>query len=618
MTRPSKPLDVGDGVVCASFAADGAWLSLATVHPVAGFVELTGLPRFRPEWRGDVDAVRRYRAWMTSPDHAVLRVDTEGAAIIAHEEWATGSRSITQRLVIRAGSRGHPSTIGVRFRGRLALPALAEITETDPPADDDTDSRTEAEQDRLVIHGPGGPLVVEARLSVDAGRPPRWQVLPGDAGAVAWLDWPADPAEVQLTIRCRSDDAPADPPAWRPANDPHRARRPTPPDIQHPSDPPDAEARPLRIPAHHAERVAMMTQRALRYVRECTALLVRPGERCILTDHRILPLSWTRDAWWQARLLLASWSRGGPVEDAVMVADHLRWLFLRCERPDGRWVRSHHADGRRKDRPFQADQQLSPLLELTDHLTRTDELPELPPGHGWDALVADAWAGVARAIDPASGLIATDENAADDPATHPFLLAHQILLWHTASSLAAAAPRLGLPSEPFATVAARVRTAVDERFVVPGPLGAQWAYAIDGHGGAERYMDANDLPVALAPLWRFCPADDPVWRATLRFAFDPANPGYSPGPAGGLGSRHTPGTWTLGDIMGWLAFSLMGEWTSADVALERLMAIAFDDGMLPEAYDSARSGSVVRHWFAWPGATFATLVLEQARIDAPS
>jgi len=131
-------------------------------------------------------------------------------------------------------------------------------------------------------------------------------------------------------------------------------------------------------------------------------------------------------------------------------------------------------------------------------------------------------------------------------------------------------------------------------------------------------MDAHDLPVALAPLWGFCGASDRPWRATLRFAFDERNPGFAAGPAGGLGSRRTPGTWTLGDIMAWLAFGLMGDRVRSEAALGRLAAVAFDDGMLPEAYDPKGSGSVVRHWFAWPGAILGVLVLEHAARGAGS
>ena len=142
-----------------------------------------------------------------------------------------------------------------------------------------------------------------------------------------------------------------------------------------------------------------------------------------------------------------------------------------------------------------------------------------------------------------------------------------------------------------------------------------WAYSVNGRGGIERYMDANDLPAALAPMWGFCPTDDGRWQTTMRFAFDRENPGFVEGPMGGLGSRHTPGTWSLGDIMGWVAFGLMEEESLSEAALERLIRSAFSDGMLPEAYDPEGSGSAVRHWFAWPGSALAALLLEHAARD---
>ena len=339
-------------------------------------------------------------------------------------------------------------------------------------------------------------------------------------------------------------------------------------------------------------------------------------ERCILTDHRILPLSWTRDAYWQARLLLATWARGGHNEDEQIVADHLRWLFLRCERPDGRWVRSHHADGRRKDLPLQADQQLYPLLELADYATATGRLPELPPEASWADLVAGTWDAVLDIIDPKLVLIRTDENAADDVPTNRFLLSDQVLLWHTARRLASVAATVGLDRTTLRDLAAGIRGAVMEHFVIEGPLGQMWAYSVNGRGGIERYMDANDLPAALAPLWGFCKPTDKAWRTTMRFAFDAENPGFVEGPMGGLGSRHTPGTWPLGDVMGWVAFGLMEDEDTSERSLERLTVTAFSDGMLPEAYDPEGSGSAVRHWFAWPGAALGALLLDHAARDA--
>jgi hypothetical protein len=125
-------------------------------------------------------------------------------------------------------------------------------------------------------------------------------------------------------------------------------------------------------------------------------------------------------------------------------------------------------------------------------------------------------------------------------------------------------------------------------------------------------VEATDLPVALAPLWGFCAPEDAAWRRTIDTAFERANPGFVPGAAGGLGSRHTPGTWTLGDVFAWAAFGQMGEALAAEAVLERLVSVAFSDGMLPEAYDPGGSGAVVRHWYALPGAVLGVLVLEHA------
>ena len=190
--------------------------------------------------------------------------------------------------------------------------------------------------------------------------------------AVAWVEWPGEAEEVHIDIACTFDTPPAEPPEW--------ADRSAPAPTGAGPDAAREELRPLRVPARLVKPLGRMNKRAATYTRGCTALQVSGTERAILTDHRILPLSWTRDAYWQARLLLTTWSRGGHDEDEQIVADHLRWLFLRCERPDGRWVRSHHADGRPKDRPIQADQQLYPLLELADYIARHGPTPAAAAG----------------------------------------------------------------------------------------------------------------------------------------------------------------------------------------------------------------------------------------------
>jgi len=350
---------------------------------------------------------------------------------------------------------------------------------------------------------------------------------------------------------------------------------------------------------------ARLIARALAYVRGCTGLAVAPDERVLLTDHRILPLSWTRDAYYQALLLLVADGDG----DRTRVADHLRWLWRRCRRPAGRWVRSRHANGEPKDLAFQADEQLYPLVELADYWRVAGDLPD---GVEWRAVVPAAWAAALAALDPAVGLIGSDENAADDRAELPFIAASQVLLWYAAVRLAepGLAARTGLSPSTLAVTAAGVRGAFARHLV----SGGGWAYATDGHGRTRSYHDANDLPTALAPLWGFCATDDAAWRATMTFAFSDANPAFSVQPPRGLGSVHTPGTWTLGDVQAWLVARAIGDAHGTAAAVGRLQEAAFADAMLPEAYTFGPGPAVrTRQWFAWPGAAFGAFSLLDRR-----
>jgi hypothetical protein len=225
----------------------------------------------------------------------------------------------------------------------------------------------------------------------------------------------------------------------------------------------------------------------------------------------------------------------------------------------------------------------------------------------WDLAAAHAWSAALEAVDPTSGLIASTENAADEPAAAPYIGASQIVLWYAARRLAevVGGGALGLDAAELGEVARRAREGFERRLVVNG----RWAYATDRHGGTVAYHDANDLPVALAPLWGFCAPEDPAWLRTMAFAFSRENPGWAAGERDGLGSAHTPGAWTLGDVQAWISARARSDDRAAAKALDRLGSVAFTDGMLPEAYSTDGPMSRVRHWFAWPGATIAGLLL---------
>ena len=158
---------------------------------------------------------------------------------------------------------------------------------------------------------------------------------------------------------------------------------------------------------------------------------------------------------------------------------------------------------------------------------------------------------------------------------------------------------------------------VEERFACDGPFGDQWAYECDGADHRNLYHDANDVPTACAPLWDLCDADDPRWRNTMRFAWSQHNPGYVPGRYGGLGSRHTPGAWPLGDAQEWLVAMTSHDSTAADRIVSKLELVVSDDGMLPETYDPGTGEWCARDWFAWPGSLVGLLELTVRRGGGP-
>jgi hypothetical protein len=594
VAAPSKPIDVGNGLIAASVGrGNAALLSLLAYHPRLGTVELNGLPPFDESRRGDPRATREYRQLMVDEAHAIAWVETaEGQPIRtdgvdladprrpAWHGWlggatvdATAGAEADGSIVISwslGAAVGNERDVRLRFRGRLDRPPLAEITETDPPSPTGAHTELHADGPRLRVEAPALP----AEFILDAGEG-EWIV--DDRGAHLDLHLEAG-AHRAIRLRCTRIAAGLQ----------VRTRRQT-------------GIVPLQEPGRR------IVERALAYVRGCTCIAIAEDERVMLTDHRILPLSWTRDAYYQALLLLVADEPG----DRKLVADHLRWLWRRCERPDGRWVRSHHANGHRKDLAFQADQQLYPMIELADfwRLERG-----LPGGVDWTAAVRDALVPAWSEIDTRTGLLRSAENAADDPAPAPFLSGSQIVLWYTLHRLVelADAGVLRLDADRMRAVADATRDAFIKHLAdEPG-----WVCATDGHALRIAYHDANDLPVALAPLWGFCPPDDAGWRATMAFAFSPANPGFYPGPRGGLGSRHTPGPWTLGDVQAWIRARVAKDDAGAAVALDRLDSVAFADGMLPEAYSaSVDPDSRIRHWFAWPGSALGALLLLDARGD---
>lgn len=339
---------------------------------------------------------------------------------------------------------------------------------------------------------------------------------------------------------------------------------------------------------------ASVTRRGVSYAIDCAAS--RTGDAiAMLADHEILPLVWTRDAYYVCRTLLAV----GPHEPrtAEVVDGFIRWTFDAAESVDGWWPRASLASGRAKDPAFQLDQQLWPLLLISDHARLTGDASLRERYEGPCASVMKRLLAARAPL----GLVRTDETPADDPLVQPFHFSSHVLFWRVLAAFDHAA-------------AAEVRDAALRHFASEG----RYAYAVAGPDGlnARHYHDANDFPTVFAPGWGFCSVDDPRWRATIEFAWSIANEGYFAGTLAGLGSVHTPHPWPLGDLQEIVLARVTKDPARQQRARERLGRVETWDGMLPEAYDEGSGAVASRHWFAWPAALRALLERE-SMLTAP-
>ena len=569
--KPYKPLDVGNGIVSGTVAPNGRWLALGIAHPIHGRVVLTATPPFSGDQR-DQRAVRAYRAALASRERPSFGLDFPEGAITAFrtsDAWPLsliqGSKArIDLKTFAPPGRRGAVQSIRLRQLVPLGDPHFSGAPRL-----------ARAEYTQLTEGGPLPPAAREPRSASEDGLIWLEDSLLGAAAAIAWtverFDSPFIHAALAIAFGDERRDA-------------------------------VAETRLLlkedvvwEIPARRkfwsgilGAEDATDIPRGISYAIDCAAS-ASGASTAILADHEILPLVWTRDAYYVCRALLAFGERAEGLKAAV--GGFLRWAFEVADRVDGWWPRASLASGKIKDPAFQLDQQLWPLLLAADHARITGE-----------ALASERYAAVCAGIidrllaeRTAFGLIATAETPADDPLAQPFHFSSHVLLWRVLVAF-------GHPA------AAEVRAATLRHFVSAG----RFAYAVAGPdgAGARHYHDANDFPTVFAPGWGFCERDDARWRATIDFAWSTANEGHFAGSLGGLGSVHTPHPWTLGDLQEIVVARVQNDRAREERAKERLARVETWDGMLPEAYDETTGAVASRHWFAWPVALRALLERE--------
>jgi hypothetical protein len=583
-----KPLDVGNGIVSGTVTPGGRWLSLGIAHPLHGRVELTRMEPFAGS-RFDQSQVRAYRESLADPERPSFGfdlLDAEPSSVWLAED------SFPTAIVDRTEGRFESTIVAPAGRsGAVQIVRIKARTEIRGPTWTSTMRLARAEYTQLTAGGPLPDAHSHNRVSMHQRNDwPDSLFLIDDRALGAAATIAATYAEIGTgneTAAILVVSLGLDPRSTM--TEAHELAR-------------DAETlverhlterrrlwTGLDLAPHHPER------RGVAYAIDCAASPAGDAI-AILADHQILPLVWTRDAYYVCRALLSVGPREARI--AGLVDGFIRWTFDVAETVDGWWPRASLASGAVKDPAFQLDQQLWPLLLVADHARLTGS-----------AALRERFAGpCARVIDrllaarSPFGLIATAETPADDPLVQPFHFSSHVLLWRVLAAFGRDAH------------AAEVRDATLRHFTIDG----RFAYAVAGPeaASARHYHDANDLPTVFAPGWGFCSVDDPRWRATIDFAWSIANEGYFAGTLAGLGSVHTPHPWPLGDLQEMVIARVRNDPAREQRARERLAHVETWDGMLPEAYDETSGAVASRHWFAWPAA-LRTLLEREPMLTAP-
>lgn len=583
--RGYKPLDFGGSGITGSINRDGCITAINTFHPDQGYITLTSAPPFDESQRYNPAAVRAYRKSLAVQEGYGLRFFD--STIVQYEAWLIEDAIPHLKLTLESGLTAEvtifvPSDesrviyswtfseagFSAHLSGRawIQRSAYTQLTEGGPipmPAAETT-----------VVSQNENAVTVENKSLQSTFTLSGFNGTACEDGSIEFknpaLARPLSPEKLLLTIRPRQEHSETEESVleferWRKRWEGWRYG-------DHPLD--------------------LLLRRALVYAAHC-CVPVDENAICVITDHQLLPLSWTRDAYYTI-LPLLHWQP--EFEDTVR--KHLYWLFERAERPQGHWGRAYLTNGRVKDPAFQLDQQLYPLLELAEYIEKTGDTAAREK---FRPQVERILGMLLARRDHETGLFPTDETPADDPVQLPYHLSSHILFWRTLKKLDQNA------------LANQIHAAVERYFVADYNGRPIFAYLTDGKGQHHFYHDANDLPLALAPLWGFCPADDPVWLATMNFAFSEENKdGFYGTPEDefrGLGSVHTPAAWPLGDVQELLFARLRGSDARKQQVMQKLARVAQWDGALPEAYDVKTGEVVSRHWFAWPNAALACVVL---------
>ncbi len=582
----TKPLDFGGGGITGSVNLDGRLIAINTYHPEHGYITLTSIPPFPDEDRYDQKKVRAYRKSLVTNEGFGLQFEQD---IIKREYYLIGDvipfmrftladGAIAECVTWKLGSSGAFQTwkfsqdnIQVAYQGDVWL-KRAEYTQLTeggviPMPSIHTDIGFDTNESIEIINN-----ALNISIVIDGIT----SATPNQQGGLTFNE----------TIKCEETKS--------------LIFQPEKLDDFRLTD--DFIYETLKFRQDNVEKNYLIINRAINYGNICFT-----SYGCLLTDHMILPLLWTRDSFYTMDYLLQD-NCENENHLKVISFSYIQWLFQDAWRGTyckskqmplaSAWARSYMANGMPKDnRAFQLDQQIFPFLALVSYLKRWDG----NLNRGRYAPDIKRFLHMLNNSLSNGGLFPTDETPADDDIPLHYHFSSHILLWYTLRELQTEFVDYIEPDK-IAKLISKIEETIPKHFITEHKGKKIYSYATDGEGNHYLYHDANDIPLVMMPLWGFCDKNDPIWRNTIDFGFSSDNPGFYDGV---LGSVHTPAPWSLGDAQELILSKVIGDRKRYQRVWERVEKAAQWDGALPEAYDANTFEVVSRHWFAWTNAMVA-------------
>jgi hypothetical protein len=333
-------------------------------------------------------------------------------------------------------------------------------------------------------------------------------------------------------------------------------------------------------------------------------------EIALVCDHLEWPVDCARDCYHIANSLL--------LLEPEIVRGHLRFYFLNAlpkAGPGKSYIGTGESRGHREARLL--DLAAYPLMELYRYWRATGD-GELVTEPGVKRTLEAVIREVASWRSGDTGLFSSTERSSDERCVYPYFIPGNMLVVTTLEKVVEMYDELYADAEMREYVANLGKTARDAIYahaVHDDPeFGKMFAFEVGEKGECLLY-DHADIPNLISmPRFGFCSAHDPIYRATLAFAYSGRNQGY----AGTMdakyaelcdGSKTLPfHPWPLG------ALSHLMSCPSDPAQVARLLDWLRDAltpcFQLPEISDKHTALPMQRYWFGWPTSLLLMAYIE--------